>query len=188
MTDTIEAPEEAVEATSKPKAKRRAAAEVPNPAPLAAVEALNGANVGTDDDDVLDLTQFVPSRKLVRLPTTEHPKGEVFSLRLLDDFGIVDQQRLLSWSRRFEALWNKEAGDLTKDEQIQLKHLLDQMFITVLDAPDEIKKQTPDHIKSRVVTSFTLVPLLERQKREEEEAEERAKEAQESESPSTSGS
>ena len=139
----------------------------------------HGANISTeeeakdDDDDVLDLTSIIPPRKLVRLPTRSNPKGEVYELRLLDDFGIEEQQQLLSWSRRFEALWNKEDKDLSPRERVKLKWLLNAMFIKVLDAPDEVKRDIDDTVKSRVVTAFTMVPLLERQKREAEEAREK---------------
>lgn len=143
-------------------------------APAPKRQRVKSANVGTktkaeppaqDDDDVLNLTSLVPSRKLVKLPTKSHPEGEAFELRLLDDFGIVDQQKLLTWSKRFEELWNKDE-DLTEDEGTQMKHLLDVMFDKVLDAPEEDKGDMPDHIRSRVVTAFTLVPLLARQEAE----------------------
>lgn len=134
------------------------------------------ANVGTNgkepnEDDILDLTSIVPPRKLIRIPTRSNPKGEVHELRLLDDFGIEEQQQLLSWSKRFEALWNKEGKDLNPRERVKMKWLLNAMFLKVLDAPDEVKHDVDDTIKSRVVTAFTMVPLLERQKREAEREE-----------------
>jgi hypothetical protein len=151
----------------------------PNGEPISLAE--RGANVGTEkekqqkqdeEDDVLDLTSIIPSRKLVRIPTHSNPLGEVHELRLLDDFGIEEQQQLLGWSRRFEALWNKEGKDLTPRERVKMKWLLNAMFFRVLDAPDEVKRDVDDTIKSRVVTAFTMVPLLERQKRENEKEQE----------------
>jgi hypothetical protein len=142
----------------------------------------SGANVGTKDeleDDILDLSTLIPSRKRIRLPIPKTAEGEpdsgVFELRLLDDFGIMDQQRLLSWSRRFETLWNSDE-DLSNSEQEDMLSLMNKMFTKVLDAPEDVKAACPPNIKSRVVTAFTLVPLIERQKREaaEEEAKQKA--------------
>lgn len=136
------------------------------------------------EDDVLDLTSLIPTRKMVKLPTQAHPEGEVFELRLLDDFGLIDQQQLLTWSKRFEQLWNNETGkDLTKEEQTVMLALLDRMFQLVLAPPkgmsDEdfakVKATFPDHIKSRVVTAFTYVPLMMRREAEAREAVEEEK-------------
>lgn len=135
---------------------------------------------GGDDSDVLDLTNLIPTRKLVKLATPDHPEGTTFELRLLDDFGIVEQQQLLTWSKRFEKLWNHEGDeDLTDAQRTTMMHLLDQMFGLVLAKPSSMsddefnraKEAFPDYVKSRVVTAFTYVPLMMRQ-----EAEARAEE------------
>lgn len=171
---TIPPPEPSIEDQIGPEPPDEDEAEAQiTPEPQAPIElAEPGANVGTeepDEDDILDLTSIVPPRKLVRIPVKGSPKGEVHELRLLDDFGIEEQQQLLSWSKRFEALWNKDGKDLTPRERVKMKWLLNAMFFKVLDAPDEVKRNVDDTVKSRVVTAFTMVPLLERQKREAEQ-------------------
>jgi hypothetical protein len=119
-----------------------------------------------DDDQVLDLVSIAPARRPVKIPTKRKPEGEPFTLRLMDDFGIEIQQQLMSWGRRYDALFNKE-DDLTADERTKLKYYLDCIFDQVLDAPKSIKKDIPDGVRSRVVTAFTLAPLLARQEAEQ---------------------
>ena len=128
-----------------------------------------------DDENVLDLVSIAPTRRLVRVPTKDKPEGQTFELRLMDDFGIMQQQELLSWGRRYDALFNKEE-DLTDDERLKLKHYLDCIFDTVLDAPKAVKKTMPDGVRNRVVTAFTLAPLLARQEADRKEAEKAAQE------------
>lgn len=115
-----------------------------------------------DEDKVLDLTTLAPSRRLVKLPTPQNPKGETFELRLLDDFGVRDQQRLLSWSKKFESLFNKEE-ELTDNEAERMVHCLNQVFERVLDAPENVKKKMPETVRTRVMTGFSIAPLLARQ-------------------------
>ena len=196
--ETPSAPEPVEAPTPEPSIEEQIGPEPPDedeePQTAATLEpgpidlAVHGANVGTDEpdeDDILDLTSIVPPRKLVRIPTKANPKGEVHELRLLDDFGIEEQQQLLSWSKRFEALWNKDGKDLTPKERVKMRWLLNAMFWKVLDAPDEVKRNVDDTIKSRVVTAFTMVPLLERQRREAQEEAEREANLPNGDLPST---
>jgi hypothetical protein len=174
--------EAAPPAKTKPKVKvgaingTKPTSPIPPEAEEPKVEVIE-ATKDEESEDVMDLTSLVPTRKLIKVPTADGGISDAYELRLLDDFGIIEQQKLLNWSRRFEKLWNEEERDLTPEEQTTLKWLLDKMFDKVLMAPDEIKAEMSDSIRSRVVTAFTLVPLLERQKQEQEaqEKEEQAK-------------
>lgn len=113
-----------------------------------------------EEKPVLDFTQLAPTRRKIRLPTAREPaQGEVFELRLLDDFGIADQQALLSMSRRYEALWNSEAA-LDASQKTILASLLNDMLDRVLEAPKTVKRTMRDNIKARVVTAFSMAPLL----------------------------
>lgn len=119
------------------------------------------------EDDVLDLT-LPQTRRLIKIPTKKSPQGETLEMRLLDDFGIIDQQHLLSMSRRFEKLWNAE-DELTENEQIKLEFILKELFNMIVDAPKAVKDGVADAIRGRVVTAFTLAPLLARQEQQAKE-------------------
>lgn len=134
-----------------------------------------------DEDQILDLT-LPTTRRMVKLPTKAHPEGEPYELRLLDDFGIADQQQLLAWSRRFDGLFNLDEADnngpLTDDQKLIMKKCLDSLFDMVIVAPAAVKKAMPDSIRHRVVTAFTLAPLIARQEAQAKAEVEAAKQAQ----------
>jgi hypothetical protein len=121
-----------------------------------------------EEENVLDLTSLAPNRRLVKLATTEHPDGERFQIRMLDDFGIGTQQQLLAHSRKLEALFNAEE-ELKQDQRDRMKFLLDELFNRLLVPPSdmtedrfiEVKKSMSDAVRNRVVSAFSLVPRLE---------------------------
>lgn len=121
-----------------------------------------------DDSKVLDLTTMAPTRRVVKLPTADQPQGEQFEIRLLDDFGIQQQQKILTWSRRYDSLYNREPDepDLTEDQADMLKFYLDSMFEMVLDAPKAVKRDMRDGLRQRVVQTFSYAPLVARQEEE----------------------
>lgn len=133
----------------------------------AAAESSNGAG------QVLDLTALTPTRSLVKIPTLEHPvDGEVFELRLLDDFGIEMQHKLLAWSKKFAQLMAKanEGEELDEDESDKVRFLLDAVFDAVLQSSDgaplskEKRANVGDTGRQRVMQGFTWGPTLETQR------------------------
>lgn len=161
-TEAVETPPEVAEAPNEPQDTPQAP-QTPDPEPEEKKE-----------PKVLDLTALAPNRRLVKLPTAEHPKGETFEIRLLDDFGIATQQKLLNWSRTYERLFNSEE-DLSDDEQVRLKFVLDSLFDAVLDAPVAVKREMSDAVRSRVMTTFSLAPLIAQQEQRQAEIEEAEK-------------
>lgn len=125
--------------------------------------------VAEAEENVLDLTALAPNRKLVKLPTHRKPEGETFELRLMDDFGIGMQQKLLNWSRTYERLFNSDE-ELSPEQETRLKFVLDSLFDVVLDAPKSVKAKMNDGIRSRVMMAFSLAPLMARQERDAKEA------------------
>jgi hypothetical protein len=119
------------------------------------------------EDKVLDLTTLARSRRTVKLPTKEKPEGEIFEIRLLDDFGVQQQQQILTWSRRYDKLYNRDDGrpDLSDGEADLMKHYLDSMFEEILDAPKTKKNQMGDSLRQRVVLVFSMAPALLRDER-----------------------
>jgi hypothetical protein len=117
-----------------------------------------------DPEQVLNLAALTKPRKLVKLPTKIKPEGEQYELRLIDDFGIEKQQRLLSWGRQFQALMSSDK-DLTDNEVERLKFLLNSVFHSVLtsvaggSSPDAVEGVS-DAVKNRVVQTFIWGPLL----------------------------
>lgn len=130
-----------------------------------------------EDPQVIDLTTLAPNRRMVKIPTKRKPEGEPFEIRLLDDFGIKDQQQLLSWNRRFEKYWNSEE-DLSESEQDTMEVTMNKIFWKVLDAPKEVKDSVVEAVRSRIVMAFTLAPLFAQQEalaKEQKEKEEKEK-------------
>ena len=131
--------------------------------------AANGAVPEEDSSKVLDLISLTPSRKLVRLPTKDHPEGETFELRLVDDFGIEMQQKLLAWSRQFTNLMSSEE-ELDDDQAARMRFLLESLFEQVLGpSPDMTKTEfadarrgMDDAVRHRVVQAFSWAPVLAR--------------------------
>ena len=125
----------------------------------------NGAETGPDQ--VLDLTSLVRTRKVVKLPTKDHPEGVDFELRYVDDFGIEMQQRLLAWSRRFTALYGAEEP-LTDAKAEEMRNLLEKLFDLVLEPTSlmgkdefrEAKRSVDDAGRHRVVQAFSWGPVL----------------------------
>lgn len=119
---------------------------------------------GTEDKDpkVLDLTALIPSRRLVKLPTKRHPEGENFELRLVEDFGIEMQQKLLAWSRKYQELMQAE-DELDDEGTTRLRFLFDNLFNHVIDAPDIAKRGMDDSAKNRAITAFSWAPVLAQQ-------------------------
>ena len=122
---------------------------------------------------VLDLTALAPTRTLVRIPTLEHPvEGEVFELRLVDDFGIEMQHKLLAWSKKFAQLMAKanDGNELEEEESNRLRFTLDAVFEAVLQNADgaplskEQKGKVGDPGRQRVMQGFTWGPTLEAQR------------------------
>jgi len=117
-----------------------------------------------DSDDILNLADLTRPRKLVKLPTRRVPAGEQYELRLIDDFGIEKQQKLLSWGRQFQKLMSSDK-DLTDNESERLKFLLNSVFHSVLEpvaggsALDAVEGVS-DSVKNRVVQAFIWGPLL----------------------------
>jgi hypothetical protein len=112
--------------------------------------------------ELLNLSSLVPTRRMVKLPITGDPKGYVCQLRLIEDFGIETQQRLIAWGKEFQKLYGsdtvlKEAG------RERLRFLLDHLFDDVIDAPVSVKEKIPDTIKNKVIQAFTWAPLLAQQ-------------------------
>lgn len=124
--------------------------------------ATNGDAPEVQEPKVLDLTALTPSRRLVKLPTKGHPEGQNFELRLVEDFGIEMQQKLLAWSRRYQQLMQADE-DLDEHQTARLRFLLDNLFEQVLDAPVVIKRGMDDAVRNRVVTAFSWAPVLAQQ-------------------------
>lgn len=113
-----------------------------------------------DDEQVIDLTKVV-TRRPVRVRTKRKPAGEMFELRTIQDFGVVEQQRLLRMGKQADALILKEGDDdLSEEEEARLQHLMDRMFHLVLDAPEEVRETIGLRDRGQVVMSFTMAPLL----------------------------
>lgn len=86
--------------------------------------------------------------------------GKLYEIKRLDDFGIGRQRRLDRDGREFAQLWNK-AEELTDDEDVRLKFLLDRIFEDLLDAPEDVRGSFSDSQKAKVVLDFSLAPLRE---------------------------
>jgi hypothetical protein len=119
-----------------------------------------------DETQVLDLTTLAPVRPTVNIRTSDHPEGKQYELRIMDDFGIEDQQQLTREGAEFDKLWNTDK--LNGKQSKRLKMLLDNMFDRVLDAPSEIRAQLRDGQRSQVVLAFTLAPLAAAAQRQQE--------------------
>lgn len=165
-------------ATKKGNGKGVILDPAPNPALTEDDERVAAMAAEDEENKVLDLSALAPSRRLVKVPTSDDPEGERFELRLLDDFGIRDQQRLLSWSRQYDQLFNADE-DLDASQQEKMEWLLNSMFEMVLDAPKAKLAKIPDAVKNRVVTAFSLAPLLAQQDRERAAARKREQEEKE---------
>jgi hypothetical protein len=125
------------------------------------------------DGKVLDLTALAPTRTLVRIPTLEKPvEGEVFELRLVDDFGIEMQHKLLAWSKKFAQLMAKanNGDELDEDESNRLRFVLDAVFEATLQSADGSpltkaqQAKVDDPGRQRVMQGFTWGPTLESQR------------------------
>jgi hypothetical protein len=121
-----------------------------------------------DETQVLDLTTIAPVRPTVNIRTPDHPNGKVYELRVIDDFGIEDQQQLTREGAEFDKLWNTDR--LNGAQRKRLKMLLDHMFDRVLDAPADIRARLSDGQRSQVVLAFTLAPLAAAAQRQQTEA------------------
>jgi hypothetical protein len=106
-------------------------------------------------EPLVDLDDLAPTRPTVRYQST------LYELRTLDDFGILDQQKLTRDGREFFKLWSSD-DELTRHQGERLKMLLSRMFDQVMDASDDVKQSLSDGKKSQVVLAFTLAPLAQR--------------------------
>jgi hypothetical protein len=139
--------------------------EVPEVAPdILESSELAASENGKEEDapELLNLTALAPTRRMVKIPTKETPAGETFELRLVDDFGIEDQQGLIAWGKEFQKLMNSDT-QLKEAQRERLRWLLNHLFMTILDAPDAVKKDITDAIKNRVIQAFTWAPVLAQQ-------------------------
>ncbi len=130
--------------------------------------ASNGKSEGKPEEpQVLDLVSLAPTRRIVKLPTKRHPEGEQFTLRMLQDFGIEDQQKLLAWSRRHAELMDPsnmeerdDYGVLNENSRERLRFLHDNLFDMILDATPAAKKQVSDTGRNQVIQTFSWGPAL----------------------------
>lgn len=126
-----------------------------------------------DRDDFIDLTRATKRRKVLlpltkstpegdRVPELDEegkPKTKVFEVRLIDDFGLAMQQRLLSYSRKYEKLFNNDEPLSEKDAK-QLDYYHDEMFSRVLVAEEVDRQKIDIAAQQRVVTTFSRGPLI----------------------------
>lgn len=106
----------------------------------------------TAAEPLLDISTLAPTRQTISID------GTLYELRLMEDFGIADQQALTRDGEEFDRLWNQEK--LSKNERARLEMLLGRMFDKVLPLPDEVRAKLSDAHKARVVLTFTVAPLL----------------------------
>ena len=142
-------------------------------APAAEKKAEDGKQNGQLERQPVDLIDLTPLRTLVRIPTLDHPvDGEVYEMRLVDDFGVEVQPKLLAWSKRYTSLFTKASNgeDLDEKELAQLRFTLDAVFEHVLQHADGSplskteRARISDHGRQRVMTGFTWGPTLEAQR------------------------
>jgi hypothetical protein len=103
-------------------------------------------------EPLVDLDDVLADRPTVRY------QGEPYELKTLDDFGIIDQQRLTRDGREFFKLWSSDE-ELTEEEGVRLKLLLNRMFDKVFSAPKKVRDSLSDGKRAQVVLAFTLAPL-----------------------------
>lgn len=111
-----------------------------------------------EHEPILDISTIAPERPAVRIRTAKDPDGTLYELKLLAEFGIADQQSLVRDGQAFDTLFNKDV--LTGNERKRLKQILDRMFEKVLIADAKVKLLCNDHVRSQVVTAFTVAPLV----------------------------
>lgn len=164
MTPTVAAPPKP---RSRPESRRKSTSPPASSPSQKAVEDALSEKESEPEEKVLDLTTLARPRRTVKLPTKDHPEGEMFEIRLLDDFGVQKQQQLLTWSRRYDKLYNRDDDqpDLQDEDLDKLKWYLDSMFEEILDAPKVKKNQMTDSLRQRVVLVFSMAPALLRDER-----------------------
>lgn len=99
----------------------------------------------------------------------ERPKvsvrGSLYSLAILDDFGIRDEHQIKADAEEFDKLWGSKKR-LTETQSKRLDQLLQSLFVQLRgDIPDELEldgetKPIPDAWKAKVVLAFWRGPLL----------------------------
>lgn len=109
-------------------------------------------------DPLLEVEAFLPDRPTMRLRMDRDDDGTTYEIRLMREFGIVDQHALTQDGNEFDKLWNSPR--LTHKEGQRLKTVLDRMFDKVLIAPREVKDLLDDQTRANVVRTFTYAPFV----------------------------
>lgn len=84
---------------------------------------------------------------------------DVYPLKALADFGIVDQQALSRDGREFHELW-RQAAELNANQRGRLKMLLGRIFAKITELPQEVEGKLNDESRAVIVLAFTNAPLL----------------------------
>lgn len=136
----------------------------PEPAPEPATEPVaiikpETAPEPTGAEPLIDLDDIAPERPTIRY------KGRLVEMRLIDDFGIEDHQRLNRDNAEFSELYSS-TEELSEDQTQRLRMLLERLFDMV--APDELADAgLTDTQKAQVILGFKLAPLARQMAREQ---------------------
>lgn len=151
--------------TAAPKTRsRKAAAKEAEPSALEAIAemASHASSEATEPAPLVDLDEGASERPTARFG------GERYDIRILDDFGIRQQQKLTRDGREFFRLWSSDE-ELSEEDGTRLERLLHEMFEAVFDAPEDIKAKLSDGKRAQVVLGFTLAPLAQRMAQTQEQ-------------------
>jgi hypothetical protein len=143
----------------------RAAAAKPSPTTTA-----KGGGAAPDEDDeddeeldgfepVLELDTLAPKRPTVRIRTPENRDGELYDMRLPEEFGIEEEQLYRAELREYGELMGKDK--LTSAERKSLKARLRSLAGKILIAPGEVIGELKDRQQQAVITNFTAALFAE---------------------------
>jgi hypothetical protein len=136
-----------------------AARKRPAPDPEELDDELDGGGEETGMEPVLEIDTLARARPTVLIKTEKDREGELYEMRLPEEFGIEEDQKFRSELREFGQLMAKDA--LTAAEKKRLRARLDHMARKILEAPDEVHRALVDRQRQRIVTSFTSALFVE---------------------------